>query len=177
MGNTSNVLVFKKPSTGCLRFLTRNDTVDEVLTTYRYKTWFNALEWADVNTIIPNPTKTADSPARYFGKENTDQWCYFYEKADLARQQKKWDEVIDYYNAGYEMGFKPLNQFEYLPLLEAYLITGRLEKAMETAKNIPDFNFETNDAFCKLWTTIEDTKNNSSKIQSLNQITQCERIP
>ena len=173
-GNSSNVLLFKKPSGGCLRVLTSQDTVDEVGTSYRSKIWHEALEWADVDEIVPNPVELPDMPEQYFGKENTNQWCYFYEKADLAGQQQNWDEVIQFYNMGFEQGFKPLNQFEYLPLIRAQIATGSLDQVLETARGIPDFNFEANDAFCNLWATIKDTKNNMSTIQSLNQITQCE---
>jgi hypothetical protein len=154
--------------------LTESDTVDEVFTTYRSKVWHDALEWADLDEIIPNPVELPDTPERYFGRENTNQWCYFYEKADLAGQQQKWQEVINIYTAGFERGFRPLNQFEYLPLLKAQIFLGSFDKVVETAKSIPNYNFEANDAFCALWATIEGTKNNMSTIQSLNQITQCE---
>ena len=173
-GNSSNYLLFKKPSIGCLRILTSQDTVDEVFSTYRNNIWRNALEWADEGEIIPNPVEPPASLVKYFGEENTDQWCYFYEKAALAAQQQKWAEVISIYNTGFEQGFTPLNQFEWLPLLKAHILSDSLDKVVETARGIPNFNFEVNDAFCRLWATIEGTKNNMSTIQSLNQITQCE---
>jgi hypothetical protein len=173
-GNSSNILLFKAPSIGCLRILTAQDTVDEVGTTYRSKIWHEALEWADTNEIIPNPVELPDMPEQYFGREKTNQWCYFYEKADLAAQQQKWEEVINYYNQGFELGFEPLNQFEWLPLIRAQIETGSLDNVLETTGSIPEFNFEANDAFCMLWATIESTISNSSTIQSLNQITRCE---
>lgn len=82
--------------------------------------------------------------------------------------------MINIYTAGFERGFRPLNQFEWLPLLKAQILSGSLDQVLETARGILDFNFEANDAFCNLWATIEGTKNDMIKIQSLNQITQCE---
>ncbi|NLO02057.1 MAG: hypothetical protein GX126_07040 [Bacteroidales bacterium] len=76
---------------------------------------------SNLDLVIPEPEQPISLPERYFGAENTHQWCYFYEKADLARQSGEWEAVIDYYEEAKHQGFEPLNGSEYRILVEAWL--------------------------------------------------------
>jgi hypothetical protein len=172
-GSTDRMLLFTKPSTGCLRILTREDTADEVYSTYRANIWHEALERANTDAIILGNGQSGFSLERYYGEENPDHWCYYYEKADLARQQKDWDGVVGWFEEGFAKNYTPYNQFEWLPLLEAYIRTDNMDQVVETVNHIYDFNYEANDAFCKLWTTIGNGSGNNEIIQELNRLTQC----
>lgn len=59
-------------------------------------------------------------PALVFGPEPARDWCYFFEKADLARQRGDWEEVI---RLGHEVLTKdlaPQDSIEWIPFLQAY---------------------------------------------------------
>jgi hypothetical protein len=63
-----------------------------------------------------------------FGKEPEHVWCYYYEKADLARQYKDWPTIL-------ELAQSVKNQSanagsEYLPFSEAYAAIGDWETSM-----------------------------------------------
>ncbi len=173
-GNTSNLLVFDKPAEGCLRILTPSDSVNSEEYWPEYEFWFSATPLSNLERIITETDSPAIPPSRFFGVENTDQWCYYYEKADLARQQKNWDEVIARYDEGFAKGYQPLNQSEWLPLIEAYLQIGAPEKALEITKGISGFNSEANESFCNLWATIKESASNSEIIRELQEATKCD---
>lgn len=77
-------------------------------------------------------------PRVVFGPEPEHDWCYHYEKADLARQRGDWDEVLRLGNAVLEQGYAPTDAIEWMPFLQAYARSGdeeRLEEVNSLMKN------------------------------------------
>ncbi len=74
-------------------------------------------------------------PQDIFGTEPEHDWCYFYQKASLAQQQKDWKEVISFEAQAAELGLRPNDAVEWLPFLEANAMTGNFEH-MEELSNI-----------------------------------------
>ncbi|HAV78567.1 MAG TPA: hypothetical protein DCX53_14560, partial [Anaerolineae bacterium] len=52
--------------------------------------------------------------------ENTNTWCYFYQKAELARQKQDWTRIISLWEEAQSRNLRPYNGFEYLPFIESY---------------------------------------------------------
>jgi hypothetical protein len=67
-------------------------------------------------------------------KENKDTWCYFYQRADLARQMSNWDSVINLWEEAKMNNHRPDNGFEYLPFIEGYAHLGDWENAFLLTK-------------------------------------------
>jgi len=67
--------------------------------------------------------------------ENKDTWCYFYQKADLARQLGDWEQVLALWNEAQVNGFRPDNGFEYVLFIEANAYLGKWEEAFILTKN------------------------------------------
>jgi hypothetical protein len=63
-------------------------------------------------------------PESIYGKQNHQTWCYYFEKADLARQYGQWNEVVRLWNEASSIGVKTENGFEYIPFIEGF---GHLE--------------------------------------------------
>lgn len=78
----------------------------------------------------PNP------PTVIFGDEPLHDWCYFYQKADLARQRGAWDEVIALYETANQMGYRPNDQIELMPFLQAYAYKGNQKMVKEFSTRI-----------------------------------------
>ncbi|MAT45577.1 MAG: hypothetical protein CL609_24875 [Anaerolineaceae bacterium] len=68
-------------------------------------------------------------PASIFGKEPEHDWCYYYQKASLLRQQENWTEASQLGDYVLEQNIFPVDQSEWLPFLETYLILNNAEKA------------------------------------------------
>jgi len=68
-------------------------------------------------------------PEIIFGQEPPHTWCYYYQKMSLAQQRRDWDQVVALGEEAINAGFKPLDQSEWMPLIEGYAYSGDLEKA------------------------------------------------
>jgi len=77
-------------------------------------------------------------PPEIFGPEPPRDWCYFYEKADLARQRRDWEEVVRLGDMARSAGMRPSDRSEWMPFLMAYIVSGREEAALEVASMIRD---------------------------------------
>lgn len=133
IGNTESVLAYLQPKDGCLQVLSDGIVPDVPGLAYDYNKWKELATASNLQTIIPNPDEPASLPIRYFGEENTNQWCFYYEKADLERQSGNWQAVIEYYQEAKLQGFEPITGSEYRILVEAWLRSGRASSA-ETLK-------------------------------------------
>ena len=78
----------------------------------------------DVLTGVPGPA----APTRFFGAEPPHGWCYYYQKATLARQQNDWKTVASLGEKALADGFYPSDKIEWMPFLQAYVTLGQKEK-------------------------------------------------
>ena len=59
-----------------------------------------------------------------FGTEPDHNWCYYFEKASLARQKGDWSEVSRLAEEVSKRGLSPVDRTEWIPFLEGLLNTG-----------------------------------------------------
>lgn len=89
---------------------------------------FSEIEhvWADMPSNIP--------PSIVFGPEPEHGWCYYYQKASLARQKEDWAEVRRLGDEAREKNvFYTATEIEWLPFIQAYAIAGDTDKVTEIA--------------------------------------------
>jgi len=113
-----------------------------------------ALPLSNMEQVIPDPQKPAHPPEVVFGAEPAHQWCYYFEKADLARSVDDWVEVARLGDEAFAVPFRPNNPSEYLPFIEAYARLGRMKEAkkltLETAHQMPVLR----PMLCALWQRV-----------------------
>jgi hypothetical protein len=68
-------------------------------------------------------------PFAVFGAEPAHGWCYYYQKASLARQQGDWDKVSRLYDETVAKNFKASDKSELFPFVEGLVNVGRYEDA------------------------------------------------
>jgi hypothetical protein len=73
-------------------------------------------------------------PKDIYGKQNTQTWCYYFQKADLARQFGEWDEIVRLWNEAKSVGERADNGFEYIPFIEGLGHTGDWAQVKEMTK-------------------------------------------
>lgn len=126
-GNTSDtVAVLHQTETSCLRVLDAIYMYDPLL----HEGHDKLIPLSNLSRIIPDPALVSPDPD-IFGPEPAHTWCYFFEKADLARQTENWNEVLDLYEQAQQLGFTPGYGAEYLPFIEAYAQKGDWQKAYD----------------------------------------------
>jgi len=60
--------------------------------------------------------------------ENTKCWCFYFEKAELARQNKNWDAVFTVINDARAKKLAPENDIEWTTYVEACLYKGKFDE-------------------------------------------------
>lgn len=80
-------------------------------------------------------------PAEPFGLEPEHGWCYYYQKASLARQQGEWETAAALGDEALALGLAPQDPVEWLPIIEAYHNLGRTADADELSKEVRRSDF------------------------------------
>ena len=84
--------------------------------------------------VTDSPPPTLD-PA-IFGTEPPHTWCYYFQKAELARQQGDWAQVAALGDTAREQGYRPQDASEWLVFIEGYGAVGRCEEARQLTANV-----------------------------------------
>ena len=81
----------------------------------------------------PSEAAAAQPPLQFFGPEPAHKWCYWFEKAELARQQQDWAALAALGDKALkdEKGFFKKNVAELVPFIEGYARVGRSERAYD----------------------------------------------
>ncbi|MBE0680578.1 MAG: hypothetical protein IH589_01580 [Anaerolineales bacterium] len=74
---------------------------------------------SDISLIQQTETEPS-LPEDIYGRQNNKGWCYYFQKADLARQFGQWDEVLRLWNESQSVGERADNGFEYIPFIEGF---------------------------------------------------------
>jgi hypothetical protein len=84
--------------------------------------------YSRINRIEPDGQAPVP-PAAIFGSEPAHDWCYYYQKAALARQKGDWAEVGGLYDQTITRGLKAGDKSELFPFLEGLVNLGRYDDA------------------------------------------------
>jgi hypothetical protein len=75
-------------------------------------------------------------PHEVFGSEPVHNWCYYYQKMDLARQMNDWQTAAKLADEATSLGLEPQDLSEWMPALEAYAQLKDMKKAKRLANLI-----------------------------------------
>ncbi len=134
------------------------------------------------NRIQDVPPQTGYPPVDVFGKEPDHNWCYYFEKADLARQAGDWQTVVSLGEQANQAGFIPGGHpatpaYEWTPFVEGYAMAGRLEAAVDLTLAAYRSDSESNKMFCNLWEKIvasEPSIKNNEGVQTMFSELSCQ---
>ena len=73
-------------------------------------------------------------PANIFGAEPEHGWCYYYQKADLARQRGEWEKISMLLEQALAAGEYPNDSLEWMPFLQASAVLDDVDKVRSTVK-------------------------------------------
>ncbi|MCL5612347.1 MAG: hypothetical protein M1485_07340 [Chloroflexi bacterium] len=113
-----------------------------------------ALPLSKPELIIASANPPASLPD-IFGTEPIHNWCYYYEKADLARQAGDWPRVASLGDKAFAIPYHPDDQSEYFPFIEAYARTKRWDDAQKLTFSTADAMPILKPALCALWQRVD----------------------
>ena len=153
-GNTSQTLAIYFDPPGRLRVLDpeiegRNRLIRET-SLRRF-----AAHISSPNLIINEPR--ARMPEVYAPEpEHANAWCYYFEKADLARQFGDWEEVVSLGETAFQLDEHSHNPVELFVFIEGYAHAGQWERAIELSRESQQESIEQmRPLLCLLWERIE----------------------
>lgn len=170
-GNTSNSLVVYYSPPSCLRVLDSEDAAipglpDNII---------NALDISNLDQVMIDSSIQAEPP-NAIGAEPEHDWCYYFQKSDLARQQKNWVKILEYWNSAVENKQSPEDPTELFPFIEGFVNLGDLDKALDLSE-IALENGEYSKSFCEFWSSMiserEFSELDLEKISSLRDQLGC----
>lgn len=105
---------------------------------------------------IKNAPENPDSfLLKYLYTNPEKDWCYYYQKADLANQYEEWDEVVRLWETAGKNELKPENGFELLPFIEAFAHSGDWETAVAMTKSSQKTARGIDPLLCGIWSDLE----------------------
>lgn len=150
-GSTSQAVVIHMPGNGCLRVL-GSEWNDEI--TYQRQPVYlvKAIPLSDPDLIIVDAGTTPKLP---FLSEPQHRWCYYYTKAELARQRRDWEQVNTLFDQAASLGFKPADAFEMLVFIEAQARTGNMEAAKKLSQDAFAADRRVRNGLCQVWKRVQ----------------------
>jgi hypothetical protein len=151
-GTTSQAIVMVAPPKGCLKLL---DPVLDNGYPLKQPLISQALPLSNLENIVSNPEQPALPPANMFGPEPFHDWCYYYEKAELARQIKDWQQVSKLGDQVLQGALKPADPVELLPFIEGFAHVGRWDDARQLSLQAYKTSTRLQLLLCSTWSRIE----------------------
>ena len=176
-GSTDQSLVFYYQPPGCLQVL---DPEIHSKIPQKPKYMSDAIKLSDVSLIKNDIDAPAIPPSRILGQEPEKDWCYYFEKSDLARQNEDWESIVVLGKQafGLEQQLYPVNAPEFIPYIEGYARTGEWTTAASLTKDAFEVNDRMDRILCETWLRLEySTPSNSERdatIMDVRKQLQCE---
>jgi len=166
-GSTSNSVVIYKEADGCLRVL------DPIYGNAETVPGANIYLINAISLSNPDLIK-ADAPElildeTLFGTEPSHDWCYIYTKAELARQQTDWKQVVKLYSQAQNDGLSASMPVENLPFIEAFAMTGDTDMTIKLTERTIKGQKTLCPALYTLWERVSQIQGVSTSVENILQ--------
>jgi len=155
-GHTSDIVAFLYSPPGCLKVLDRksSNSITNANLSIRQT---EEIPFSSIDRIKLSPENQPFS--QLFNFIPTDTWCYYFEKADLARQFRDYQEIVRLGDEASSANLSPRVASEWLPFLEGYAWTGDWEQAEEIIVTIQNAEGNFTNGMCYTLKKIQKEKN------------------
>jgi hypothetical protein len=110
--------------------------------------------YSKLSQIITDPEKPASLPF-FLSEELEHNWCYYYEKMELALQMNDAEGAAALADNAKDQNLKAGDTVEWIPVIEAYAQTGRMAEAMEIVEQLREDEWMEHNA-CRYFLAKED---------------------
>lgn len=151
-----SLVIYSDPSrSNCLWVLTPRDRLNPDLS----ELVRSFVPVSNLDRIQSSSPSTGYPPETMFGPEPAREWCYLFEKAELAGQYGDWDHAAVLGDEAIELGYTPHRSSsnsprEWLPFIEAYARAGQIDQARQLTRGILDGSDRYRPMVCSLWEEI-----------------------
>jgi hypothetical protein len=154
-GSTEQIVPLIYDPPGCLRVLDSELEPDNIMVPALMRT---AAENSDFSQIIlmADEADAARPPAAIFGSEPEHRWCYYFQKADLARQMGNWEQVAQLGAEAFRLGDYPNDPAERLVFIEGFAHVENWPQALDLTWTSNDITDLMRPLLCRLWNRIDE---------------------
>ncbi len=153
-GSTSQMIVLNYGPPACLRLLDPVYDAGIPLLPADVQEW-QPLSRPDL--VLPEGGQSLQVITQLLGPEPEHDWCYYFEKADLARQQGDWAEVARLGDIAFGLSDYPNEPSERLPFVEGYAHVGRWQAAEDLSRQTLKITALMKPMLCATWQRIAQT--------------------
>lgn len=107
-----------------------------------------------------------------FGPEPEHTWCYYYEKAELARQFQDWNGVANLGDQAINADYLPYDPVEWFVFIEGYGLSGHVEQAATLTKDVFATRNDYGPALCELWQEMANQPQAQARLSSTWELLQ-----
>jgi hypothetical protein len=152
-GSTSQTLAIYYNPPGCVKVV---DPATDARTPQKPLYFTQVLALSDLSLIQTEANPPARPPAAYFGSQPEPDWCYYFEKADIARHAGDWQEVVRLGEQAFRLNTRlyEVNATELLPYIEGYAQTGDWKRARQLTEEAQRLTFRMQRILCDTWGRI-----------------------
>jgi hypothetical protein len=164
-GNSQNLIVvdFQPENGKCLWVINHYDQFNPLINEDLY----NFVSLTNFEKILSESTIKNNEFVDLISN-NQENWCFFFEKADLALQNEDWDTIVYLWDEAKNGGHTPSNGIEFRPFIQGFAYSGNLEKAKELTLHANRITSNMNDYYCEIWGDIEkDMKIQEDKVDEV----------
>lgn len=134
-----NILILTQPTQGsCVQVIDGNAPI---LSQFEDNGVMVIAPHSDTTNIVLD-AESHTPPEIVFGPEPPRDWCYYFEKADLARQRGDWDQALALGDEVLKKHLVPNDPIEWIPFVQAYAQAGDLDALQDInriMKNVDPF--------------------------------------
>lgn len=112
---------------------------------------YESMPSSNLSRISEEGTPNYAVPSDIFGEEPEHNWCFYYEKAELARQYKDWAEVARLWEEAQGLGLTPDHGAEYLVFIDGYMATDNWEEAVSLTLRSNKYGNNIRPTLCEFW--------------------------
>lgn len=131
--NYSNLVILSTPSdVSCLWIY---DNIRRELPGKSNMIINSVISYSDIDNLVQKDSHSSP-PQSIFGKEPEKDWCYYFQKASLARQLKDWTTLSFLTNEVKNNKYHPKDNNEWLPFIEGMIVTKQYTEANDLINTI-----------------------------------------
>ncbi|MFC1878741.1 hypothetical protein ACFLZW_02395 [Chloroflexota bacterium] len=178
-GSTSQALLLFYDPPRCLKVM---DPVYDLNLPYKPLYVRQALPLARPDLIQKEISSPAHPPEHIFGAEPVHNWCYYFEKTELAVQFGDWQLAVQLADQAMQIdkSFNRKTAPELLPFIKAYAFSGQWEQAVALSQKAFEAGDKMQYLLCSAWYYIqlesEPGPEGETAVEKINQEFDCSSV-
>ncbi|MCZ7551042.1 MAG: hypothetical protein B6D39_02150 [Anaerolineae bacterium UTCFX2] len=168
-GSISQAVVgFYQPPGSCFKLI--DPQIDQNLPE-KPRYFKEIYSFSRLDLVHADAAPPAQPPLQFFEPEPPPNWCYYFQKAELARQTGNWNEIVELGEKAFETRktFTRKNVYELLPFIEGYARSNQFDRAYEMTRQGYQTWEKMGATLCLLWDKISADASLGAEIQSASK--------